>query len=176
MNMVMNMRLSRLLLVACVALATLVMALGYASGGALIGSGVAIVAGILWLAGHLIGRLPSVNHIGWLFFIALAGVGMWSGLPALLMLMAFVASLCAWDLASFELRMSSAGRVDNAAQMERRHLRMLGIVALGSVALAGPAVLIRVQYSFGLAALLAALAILVLSQAARLVARQTKRR
>jgi hypothetical protein len=86
------------------------------------------------------------------------------------MLVAAVASICGWDLGAFELRIHSTTRVDDLRQLEGRHMDRLAIVAAGGLALGGLALFGRVEFDFGAAVLLAALAALLLGLAIRLIA------
>ena len=78
-------------------------------------------------------------------------------------MLGLVAALVAWDLDQFAQRMRVAGRVDGAPELERRHIRRLLIVAAIGGVLGAIGLGLRVRLSFGLALLLAALAMLGLS-------------
>lgn len=69
-----------------------------------------------------------------------AVVGIFLALPSWLMLLSVVASLGAWDLSHFIMRLTSAGRVEFSSGLGREHLLRLGLVELGGL-LAGLAAL-----------------------------------
>ncbi len=70
------------------------------------------------------------------------------------------AALVAWDLDQFAQMMRAVGRVDGAAELERRHIRRLLVVAAIGSLMGGVVLGLRVRLSFELALVLAALAML----------------
>ena len=114
-------------------LSVFTLALGFALSGLWVGMVAVLAVGALWLLDHL--RAPSHQR------------------PP-------VAALVAWDLDQFAQRMRAAGRVDDAPGLERRHIRRLLVVAAIGGVLGAIALGLRVRLSFGLALLLAALAML----------------
>lgn len=152
----------RLLTLLCAGLATLALALGYASS-ALWGIGSAVALGLLWLAGDWRGWdwANDVCLAGW---VGLAAFGAWQGLPAGLMLLGVVAALAAWDLGHFAARLRDAGAITPPSELTRDHLRRLAGVAGAGLLLGSIALGVRVELTFGWALLAAALAIIGLSR------------
>jgi hypothetical protein len=122
-----------------------------------------IAFGGLWLFGQH-------RNWGWVAsvvlvcFVAAAASGFWLGLPAGWMLAGVVVALVAWDLAHFARRLRSVERAELALELERSHLRRLIGVAGAGLLLAGAALLAQVRLSFGVAFLVALIAVLGLSQ------------
>jgi hypothetical protein len=79
-------------------------------------------------------------------------------------LLGALAILLAWDLEHFASRIKKAARVESIASLTRAHLGRLGAVSLTSLLLVMLTYLIQVRLTFGIAVLLALLAILGLSQ------------
>jgi hypothetical protein len=153
----------RLLTLLCVGLATLALALGYASQTLWEGAGLAVAIGLLWLAGDWRSWdwTADVCLAAW---VGLAAFGSWQGLPAGWMLIGVVAALAAWDLAHFAMRLSGAGALPPPAELTRAHLRQLAIVAAAGLLIGGIALGMRVELTFGWAILAASLAIIGLSR------------
>jgi len=142
------------------------LALGYGLGDVWIGVGPVLAVGVLWL----IGLRPGWGWIaspGLVLWTAAAAVGLWAGLGAGWMLVGVVAALSAWDLDHFTRRLGAAGRVEQAVAMERAHLvRLLAVDAVG-LALGGLALTVHVRLGFGIALILALVAVWGLSRAVR---------
>jgi hypothetical protein len=143
-------------------LSVLILALGFALTDLWVGTVAVLAAGGLWLLGQWRG-------LGWtssallVLQTAAAAVATLSAVGDGWSVLGLVAALVAWDLDQFSQRMGTAGRVDDAAGLERRHIRCVLIVAgigslLGIVALS-----LQVRLSFGLALLLAVMMMLCLS-------------
>jgi hypothetical protein len=153
----------RLLTLLSASLATFALALGYANQSLWGGVGIAVVIGLLWLAGDWRGWDWAAEPClaGW---VALAAFGAWVGLTAGWMLLGVVAALAAWDLGHFAARLRGAGAIPPPSELTRDHLRRLAIVAGAGLLLGGIALGIRVELTFGWALLAAALAIIGLSR------------
>lgn len=153
----------RLLTLLCASLATFALALGYADRSFWAGVGIAVVIGMLWLAGDWRGWDWAAEPclIGW---VALATFGAWLGLMAGWMLLGVVTALAAWDLGHFAARLRGAGAITPPAELTRDHLRRLAIVAGAGLMLGGLALSVRVELTFGWALLAAVLAITGLSR------------
>lgn len=141
----------RLLMIGCVVIVAIALGAGYMAGGIIVAGLIAPLAAGLWLLAVLAGRPPAAATLGWLFCSAAAGIGVSMGLQPALMLIALVAALGAWDIIHFEQRLNAAARVDDAALLERRHLRALALVAAAGLAFSAAALLVRVDLGFGLA-------------------------
>ena len=152
-------------------LSVFTLALGLALSGLWVGMVAVLAVGALWLLDHL--RAPShqrpPGHPGAVPWASSAALVMLAAAAAVAVLVAvgggwpalgLVAALVAWDLDQFAQRMRAAGRVDDAPGLERRHIRRLLVVAAIGGVLGAIALGLRVRLSFGLALLLAALAML----------------
>jgi len=156
----------RLLTLLCAALTTCALALGYAGQSLWAGVGVAVVIGLLWLAGDWRDAdwVAEPCLAGW---VALAAFGAWIGLTSGWMLLGVVAALAAWDLAHFAARLRGAGAIPPPNELLHAHLRRLAIVAASGLLLGGIALGIQIELTFGWALLAAALAIIGLSSVIR---------
>jgi hypothetical protein len=154
----------RSLTLICAGLATLALALGYASLALWAGIGIDIAIGLLWLAGDWRGWdwADGMCLTGW---VGLATFGTWIELPAGWMLIGVVAALAVWDLGHFARRLRDAGT--QAAELARAHLRQLAIVAGAGLLLGGIALGTRVDLTFGWVLLTAVLALVGLSRLIR---------
>jgi hypothetical protein len=140
-----------------------------------------MLAGANWLEGYLPVSLAILGlallgllflQWGWswvvslllVLFTASAAVGFYLELHPAWLVGATLLSLAAWDLEHFARRLKNTGQVINPAKLVRSHLLRLLWVSLLGLALVGITYLIRLQFTFGLAALLALLAIAGLSQ------------
>jgi hypothetical protein len=142
-----------------VALATGLLALGYAVDGPEPWAAfVAPVPAVLWVTGRVHRSAPAVDA-SLAAFLALAGLGMWLGVSAGWMVPAAVSGLAAWDLAHLERRLTQAGHVENRDLLAARHLaHLLPVLVLGlALALVGAGV--RLDLGFFPALLLGVLAI-----------------
>ena len=144
-------------------LSVLVLALAFALSAEWVGVTAVLAGGVLWLLGHLRpqsrpGAFASSAALFVLVAAAAAEVllAVGGGWPVL----GLVAALVAWDLDQFVQLMRSAGRVDGAAELERRHIRRLLVVAVIGGVLGTIVLGLRVRLSFELALVLAVLAML----------------
>lgn len=151
-----------------IALAVLVLAAGYAVRALWPWALGSVAIGGLWVAGQQRGWGWTATP-GMVGLVGLTAAGIFLGLPALWMLACATAALVAWDLSHFAQRLSEAGRVEDAAALQRAHLRRLLIVAGLGLLLGGIALIARVELGFGIALLLGLLAIVGLSRAVALM-------
>lgn len=145
-----------------VGLAVFSLALGYALSDLWAGVVAVLATGGLWLLGQLrtLSWTSSVCLVVQTVAAAVAVLnGVWGGWPVI----GLVAALVAWDLDEFAQRLRAAGRVDDVPGQERRHIQRVLIVAGIGGLLAIVGLVLQVRLSFGLAHLLAALAMLGLS-------------
>jgi hypothetical protein len=147
----------------CVALAALLQALGYLVAGLWPGAVIALALGGLWLLALLRGW-RRFDHTGLAGIVVLAGVGVWLTLPALLLVCSVVAALAGWDLARFDRRAAGV-QIAGAEALVRAHLWRLALATGSGLLLGVLALSIRVSLGFGVALLLAALALIGLSRA-----------
>ena len=144
-------------------LSVFVLALVFALNDLWLGVAAVLAGGALWLLGHVRpqsrpGALASSASL--VVLVTAAGVQVLlivgGGWPVL----GLATALVAWDLDQFAQMMRAAGRVDGAAELERRHVRRLLVVATIGGVLGGVVLGLRVRLSFELALVLAALAML----------------
>ena len=146
-----------------IGLAAIVLAMGYAVGGAWKVSPILLAAGVLWWIGQKRhwNLLASVALVG---FVVAAAMGLWMGLPAGWMLVGVVAALSAWDLDHFARRLRGVERVEMRLALERFHiLRLVSVDSLGLL-LAGVALAVQYKFSFDVALVLGLVVVLGLSQ------------
>jgi len=144
-------------------LSVFTLALGFALSGLWVGVAAVLAVGALWLLGHLrsLGRksaLPWASSAALVMLAAAAAVAVLVAVGGGWPVLGLVAALVAWDLDQFAQQMRSAGRVDDAPGLERRHIRRLLVVAVMGGVLGAIALGLRVRLNFSLALLLAALA------------------
>lgn len=159
------------LLFGCVIATVLALGFSYALGRHWLGAAIAIGFGGVWLLAHLHGYHPTVTILMWLCLTGVAAAGITLGLSPVLMLIAVVAALCAWDIAHYEQQQNVVSRVDKLEALDRTHLTRLALMALGSLALGAVALLIRVNLGFALALAIALIAIILLGQLVRVALR-----
>jgi hypothetical protein len=136
--------------------------LGFALQAASVFIPLFVVIGLAWLWGWRRGW-TALADVGLMVVVGSAAIGLSIGAPNLLMLIAIVSGLTAWDLTHFDRRLRADKRVERVNDMERRHLGRLMIADACGLILAGLALTIRTNFSFGLVFLLSLLAVLALS-------------
>lgn len=113
--------------------------------------------GLAWIFSHLRG-MKRVNTYIFALFIFITIVALWAELLPWLAFTCVIFALFAWDLSVFDQRLQFANSTDRRA-MERAHLGRLAMVAglavVGFIEIAN----LRVDLTFGAAALLALLCI-----------------
>jgi hypothetical protein len=140
-----------------------------------------LLAGVYWLAVYQPVSLVIVGlallgllflQRGWYWVVSLllvlytgsAAAGFYLELQPAWLAGAALSILAAWDLEYFARRLKNAGRVVAQSGFIRSHLLRLSWVSLLGLALFAIPNLIRLQFTFGLAVLLALLAVYGLSQ------------
>jgi len=112
------------------------------------------------------------HHWGWMgtlalcFYVFVTGLGVLMGRSPVLMLVGIIAALAAWDLDRFD-RLIGPLNTGAVQQIERQHLRRLLVVGGAGLVLGLAAVLLRVKFAFGWAALLGIISVLALGFVAR---------
>jgi hypothetical protein len=154
---------TRFALFFCLLGAVLSLAWGYFDGGLEGSLRWLLGLGVLW-AFALIRRWSWFSAIGLFLSLAAAAAGLWFGLAPGWMLAGALFALLAWDLTGFERRLRLAAEDDDVTGLARIHLTRLSLVALIGFALASMAMLVRLQFSFEWAALMALVTALGLSQ------------
>ncbi len=152
----------RRLFLASLALAALCPAVGFLLHRQWGWAAICLLSAGLWLAGWR--RKRSGSALGLTALLALASIGTWKAAGAGWMLGGVLATLAAWDLEDFERRLQYAAPVAQAAALERRHLLRLSTVLVLGLLGAIFALLVHVNLTLGIAALLALLTIWGLSR------------
>jgi hypothetical protein len=158
-------RLTGALSRASAGLSVFFLALGFALRGLWAGTAAILAVGALWLLGQLRpptrpGALPWTSSVAFVMLVIAAAVAMLLSVGAAWPLLGLVAALVTWDLDHFAQRMQAAKRVDDRPGLERGHIQRLLIVAAVGYLLAAVGLVLQLRLSFGLALLLAALAML----------------
>lgn len=137
--------------------------LGYALAGLWLGIVLIIILGILWLLETKQQKRdwPASGFLVCFIGVAIAGIHLNAG--ADWMLLGVIASLSAWDLHHFVLRLTLVQKSEITEKLEYAHLRRLLIVDCLGLVLAGVALMIKIEIGFGIALLLTAIAIVCLS-------------
>lgn len=155
-----------------IALAASALALGYGLNGSWGGVILIAATGFLWLVGQQ-REWRWTALCGLVCYVVMAAIGMgmrlWSGC----LLIGVVGALSAWDLDHFAWRLRKSGQVENAHALERRHFQRLLIVGSAGLLLGAIALGIRIEFSFGVGLLLAALATFGLTRAIGSLKRQS---
>ncbi|MBN1956092.1 MAG: hypothetical protein JW900_13720 [Anaerolineae bacterium] len=155
-------------------LAAALLALAYSLNGYLGWTVVAVLLGALWLLGQR-RRWRWAGPVALASFVGLAALGTWYEFGAWWMAAAVTAALSAWDLEHLARRQHELARVEREKQFERQHLgRLLAVDGL-ALLLAGIALLIRFQFTFGGALLLGGALILGVARAVRFLRRESGR-
>jgi hypothetical protein len=170
------MKLTLMLLPATFVLAWVAIGLGFALRNAPIFTLASLAVVAVWAAGWLRRWRAVTTTLADASFVAvtaLAGVGILINAPAILMLVAVVAALIAWDLTHLDQRLrgdkAAAMRVERADEIERQHVRWLLLAAGCGFGVAGLALTVRASLSFGWMFALGVLAALALSLTLRYV-------
>jgi hypothetical protein len=90
--------------------------------------------------------------------------GVWAGVWPGWLLLGLVAALAGWDLEYLANRLRYMRADDMAAALTNTHLRRLGRVLAASLLLGGTALILHYQLNFGLAVLIALLAVFGLTR------------
>ena len=119
--------------------------------------GVALL-GLAWIAAYARG-VSWVSNLAFALFVFISIVGIWAKISPWLAFICIASSLTAWDLIAFIQRLALTADKADSQKMERAHFARLGLViglgALGYVAVNQ----MRVNLTFGGAAILALLVI-----------------
>lgn len=103
------------------------LAVGYALGQHRLTALLLVLFGFIWLTARQ-RNSPGMGGLVVTVFLLAGGLGPLFGAPAWLMLVSMVASLGAWDLDHFLLRLSGIDQVDYSTGLGRSHLTRLGLV------------------------------------------------
>ena len=138
----------RRLVVGSIALATLVLALGCAARAFWGGMMVSVLLGALWLVGWQRGWTWT-NTLALVGNVSMAALGIFVGSAPLVLLFGVVATLAAWDLFNFSVRLRRAPRIVGEAALIKAHLQRLGLVIGAGLILGALALTVRFGLSFG---------------------------
>ena len=151
-------------LISSIVVGTVSLVIGYVQAGAVDYSRWLLLVGVLWLIAHF-RKWYWFSSVALLALILAAAYGVWSGFPAVWMLLGAVGGLLGWDLSDFARRLSYAAPMDDIRDMERRHLERVGIVAALGCGLALLSIFIHFQHlAFEVAVVLLLLAALGLTR------------
>lgn len=127
--------------------------------------------GIAWLLAEW-RRLYWFASAALLMIVFSAAFGVWQEFPLVWMFAGALGGLIGWDLSDFARRLRYAAPAEDVAEMERRHLARVGVVALLGGGLAWLSALLQVRrLAFEVAV---GLSLLTAFGLARLVMRQMK--
>lgn len=167
------MKLTLRLLAVTIALAAGVSAVGYLLAGLWVGVLLSLAWAGLWAAG-LVRYMQEIDSeaspragIGsWLLlgYMLLVMRGIWDGVWPGWLLLGTCAALAAWDLEFFLHRLRDVLDESDREAMRGVHLQRLGLALLIGFLLAGAALAFQYRLSFGLALVVAFLAIAVLAR------------
>jgi hypothetical protein len=132
-----------------------------------------VFLGVVWLAMQQRKSWES-EGLMLLSFVLSATVGFYLGIPAWLMLIAVVASLGAWDLYHFLMRLNGAEEVEYASGLGREHMRRLGLVELVGLLLGLFGLTFHFSVSFWWEALLAIFVIIGIGVLIRRIRKETE--
>ncbi len=157
--------LSRRITLACTILASGVLVAGYAREGLWYPMIFVFLTGLIWLAEQW-DWLPwkIISSIGLAVFTIAAAVLAFVGFPAILILLCLILTLIAWDLDGFLGRTMSAGYIENATGLERRHLKRIAITSGLGLILGGAALEVKIDLAIGWILLLGLVIIILLNR------------
>ena len=161
-------------LLALIVATTAIFSIAYGVWSEYILATISIVCGIAWLLLEFYDR-RFLNSIFFIIFTALAILGCFRSLSALILLVGFTTGLAAWDLSGFLLRSSNLATVENKAAFEKKHLYKLSITIGAGFLLALLPVLITFQLSFVVVFVIALLAMVVMGRFFLYVYRQNEK-
>jgi hypothetical protein len=121
-----------------------------------------VVVGVVWVLGQI--RWTWIGSLGMVFVTIAALAGVFLGLPVLPMISAIMFAFIAWDLSDFNGRLKLAAKQDDVRNLERNHLLRLGLVLGAGWGVVLLTRIIRVRFTFEIAALLALLGVWGISQ------------
>ncbi len=134
-----------------------------------------VLLGAIWLTSQ---QRKNYGFEGLMLFafVVSAGVGFYLGLPAWSMLISIVATLGAWDLYHFLMRLSRAERVEFNSGLGREHLRRLILVEMAGLVVGLATLTFRFSLGFWWEALFVFLVVVGLSVLIQRIRKETERR
>lgn len=151
-------------LIVSVVLAVSTLAGAYAGAGLWMPAALIVILGVPVIVAQRMGKGWVVSLTAVLLASA-AAVGAWMELYRWLLLIGLIAALSAWDLDAFARRLSSVDAVEQEQALKRRHLQRLLVVDALGLLLGVSALTVQIRLSFGLALVLALIALVGLSRA-----------
>lgn len=139
-----------------IAIAVLLLTVGYAWSAWWVLTPGIVVLGALWALQQQRGRTWA-SSAGLVFAVITGAAGFLAGVGAGWLLAGVVAALSAWDLDQFAQRLREVGQVPGRPEMERRHVWRLALAAAIGLLLGLTALQVQVRFTFFAALLLAAL-------------------
>ena len=115
----------------CIVIAALSLSIGFSLAGFLLGIAVAVVVSITW--GVSIWRKWVFGNILCILVILLGiSLAVTLGASRLIVLISLLATLSAWDLAAFSIRLSVSNNIADEERIIRTHLlRLVSVLILG---------------------------------------------
>jgi hypothetical protein len=151
------------------------LSIGYASRGLGMCSMGLVLMGAIWLAMQQ-RKVEGFEGMMLSGAVLSAGLGLYLSIPPWQMLVAVVATLGAWDLYHFLVRLSRAERVEFNSGLGREHLRRLLLVELGGLVAGMAALAFHPRITFWWEALFAILLIIGLSVLIGRIRKETERK
>lgn len=162
----------RVIFIVCTALAVGALLLAYGLERTWYGlapaAAVGLVSAASWMNKRrdLDGLLAAIPFLG---ILGLAALGVFLDLNSVLLIMAVTGGLGAWDLVRFQKSLEPYAPSGDVRELEKQHLKQLGITLFVGAALAVVTAFVQLQISFYLVLTLAVLLILALSLFIRLI-------
>lgn len=156
----------------CLVLSVLALMLAFGLAQIWYGAAVVLGVGLLGVFGwYSKEKTQSDWSIGlfWVGMVLLVAFGAFFDLNTVLLIIAVVGGLGAWDLVRFQKIAEQYSGSEDFLQLEKRHLMLLGITLLGGGILAVAVAFVRIQISFYLALVLGIILIFALSAIIRIL-------
>jgi hypothetical protein len=99
------------------------------------------------------------ENIAFALFLAVLAYAGYKGAPPALLLLGGIAALAAWDLDGFYRQLSAATLIMGEELLVKAHMQQLALVVGLSLVIGMAALLVQIHFTFGMAVLLAFLAI-----------------
>lgn len=134
-----------------IAIAALILAMGFSLIGLWHWAIVFVAAALFWWLGERQRGWLWAPDAGLVAFVAAAAAGYWLGLPLLAMLAVIILALSAWDLNRFHQRVKPSQGDDAIHSLEQHHLRRLIYAMAASLVLAALSLVLELQFNFAVA-------------------------
>jgi hypothetical protein len=157
----------RVMIATSILIAVAALALGYGLEQFWLGSAAALVLGWWAWYGKKKERSAWSADVFFAGVVLLVTIGGFQGLSTLLLFIAILGALGAWDLLRFQRRIGHVPSSEEIPQIEKRHLALLGLTLLIAVILGGVMGAVRMEISFGVTLFLGVLLIITLGEILR---------